>query len=72
MGLLAGLGLRIKHPIIGWVLFASLSLLSIMTFLNLRFGMTVKRIHKYVQNRFESKLLRKEAKNTGIDFGRPA
>ena len=68
VGLLAGLELRSTAPIIGWGLTGGSILVALVTLANLVDGFNVKRLHRWVQNRCLTWLLRRKAKATGVDL----
>ena len=68
IGLLSGLGLRTAVPIASWVLIVSSAALILLTLLNLLVGTSVKDIHAWVQDKYLTWLLRREASALGIDL----
>ena len=73
LGLLSGLGLFSEFgisptPLLSWVLAGGSTVLGLVTLMNLFCGSTVKKIHMYVQDRYLTWLLKREAKATGIDL----
>ncbi len=68
VGLIAGSGLTTTHPVLGWVLATATAVLIVATLANLVFGATVIVLHRWVQTRFLSWLLKRESVSTGLDF----
>lgn len=69
LGVIAGLGMKSKEPIIGWSLVCGALFLGVATLANAMVGTTVRQVHAAVQVRCLTFFLRRESKATGIDFG---
>lgn len=69
LGVVAGLGLKSKEPIIGWSLLGGAVILAVVSLLNAFLGTTVRQVHTTIQTRCLTFFLRRESKATGIDFG---
>ena len=66
--LAAGVGLGSNNAIVAGLILASSAVLIVLTFGNLIFGTTVKRLHEKVQVRCLAWLVRRKAAETGLDF----
>ncbi|EQD75106.1 hypothetical protein B1B_02307 [mine drainage metagenome] len=69
LGVVAGLGMTTKDPMLGWLLFGGALVLGVVALVNAFFGTTVTEIHSTIQTRCLTFLLRRESKATGIDLG---
>lgn len=69
LGVVAGLGLKSKKPIVGWSLLGGAVILAAVSLLNAFLGTTVQQVHTIIQTRCLTFFLRRESKATGIDFG---
>lgn len=68
VGVVAGIGVRVDDPILGWGLVAASTVVGIFSLANLLFGMTAQQLHKRIQIWFRTWLLRREAKSLGLDL----
>jgi hypothetical protein len=68
-GLVAGLGLSFRCPIFRWVLIIGVGALLLLTFMNLCFGTTVKRLHQRIQDRCATWFITRDAKAIGLSLG---
>ena len=66
--LLAGLKLYSVIPIASWILMGSSLVYILITLTNLVFGFTVQDLHKWLQTRFLTWLLKRQSKIIGVDL----
>ncbi|MEW6684487.1 MAG: hypothetical protein AB1451_16450 [Nitrospirota bacterium] len=69
VGVAEGLGMRTQNATVGWLLVGGSSLVAMGTILNMFFGTTVRHLHEAIQTKCVTYLLRREARETGINFG---
>ena len=69
LGVVAGLGMKTKDPILGWLLLGGALCLAVATLANAFLGTTVRQLHAAIQTRCLTFFLRQESKATGIQFG---
>ncbi|HEY5466169.1 MAG TPA: hypothetical protein VIL27_03960, partial [Clostridia bacterium] len=68
VGLFVGFGLKSKNPICGWIFILASGALGLWTFGNLIFGITVKQLHSWVQDRFLTLMIKRESAATRLDL----
>ena len=69
-GLAAGVGLRSGNPIVGGLLVVASGVLILLTFSNLIFGTSVRRLHERMKFHCLDWLIRRRAAETGLDLTR--
>ncbi len=69
LGVIAGLNLKLKNPLVGWLLFVGSLVLAIINLASHFLGTNARKIYEKIQAKCLTHFLRKEAKATGIDFG---
>lgn len=67
VGLAAGLGLRSRNQILGWILTVGTGILLIFTISNIFFGSTVKKFFQRTKDYFHQRCLKKLAAAIGLD-----
>ena len=67
-GLAAGVGFRPNNPIVGWLVVPASGVLALLTFGNLMFGTSVRRLHEGVRARFLAWCINRKAAETGLEF----
>lgn len=68
IGVLAGIGVRVDDPILGWGLVAGSVTVGIFSLANLWFGTTVQKLHIRIRAWCRTWLLRREANSVGLDL----
>lgn len=68
VGLIAGLGLRARAGVVGWVLSCGTGALLVWSIANMLFGTTVAELHSRMRNRLQAWLVRREADAAGIEL----
>ena len=68
IGLFVGFGLKSKNQICGWIFIVASAALGLWTIGNLIFGITVKQLHSWVQDRFLTLMIKRESAAIRLDL----
>lgn len=67
-GLAAGTGLRPRNAILGWAFTLASGFLIVFSLINLAVGVTVKRLHRRIQDRFLTEFIKRATADLGLDL----
>lgn len=68
-GIVAGLGVTSSNKVLGWILTATFGLVTLAGLVDLLFDFSVREMREKLEQWLRTRMLRREASRTGIDFG---